>query len=74
MQIVGTHQHLWDLDLFHYAWLETAPSLNRSFRMEDYLQATKGLGIVKSVHLESDVDEALVLDETRHVLALAEKP
>ena len=74
MQIVDTHQHLWDKDLFHYSWLDTIPQLNRSFRMADYLTATKGLDVVKSLHLEADVDEPYMLDETRHLLALADQP
>jgi predicted TIM-barrel fold metal-dependent hydrolase len=74
MQIVDTHQHLWDLDLFHYAWLDSLPALNRSFRMHDYLAATQGLNVVQSVHLEADVDEPYMLDETRHLLALADRP
>ena len=74
MQIVDTHQHLWDLDLFRYSWLDSLPQLNRSFRMADYLAAAKGLGIVKSVHLEADVDENYMLEETQHLLALADRP
>jgi predicted TIM-barrel fold metal-dependent hydrolase len=74
MQIVDTHQHLWDLDLFRYSWLDSVPSLNRCFRMPDYLAAAKGLNVVKSVHLEADVDEPYMLDETRHLLALADQP
>lgn len=74
MQIVDTHQHLWDLDLFRYSWLSTLPQLNRSFRMADYLDATTGLDVVKSVHLEADVDERYMLDETRYLLALADQP
>jgi predicted TIM-barrel fold metal-dependent hydrolase len=73
MKIIDTHQHLWDLDLFTYSWLDGVPSLRKSFRMEDYVKAGEGLGIEKSVHLEADVDEAYMLDETRHVLALAEQ-
>jgi predicted TIM-barrel fold metal-dependent hydrolase len=73
MQIVDTHQHLWDLDLFRYSWLDSFSRLNRSFRMPDYQAATKGLGIVKSVHLEADVDQPYMLDETRHLLALADQ-
>jgi predicted TIM-barrel fold metal-dependent hydrolase len=73
MQIVDTHQHLWDLDLFRYSWLNSLPALNRSFRMPDYLEAAKGLNVVKSVHLEADVDEPYMLDETRHLLALADQ-
>ena len=73
MKIIDTHQHLWDLDLFKYSWLDDIPSLQRSFRMEDYLKAGEGLEIEKSVHLEADVDEPYMLDETRHILALAEQ-
>src|SRR5258708_1839572 len=74
MQIVDTHQDLWDLDLFRYSWLDSLPALNHSFRMPDYLAAAKGLNVVKSVHLEADVDEPYMLDETRHLLALADQP
>jgi predicted TIM-barrel fold metal-dependent hydrolase len=73
MKIVDTHQHLWDLDLFHYAWLRQLPVLNRSFRMSDYLDATNGLLIEKSVHLEANVDESFMVDETKHLLQLADR-
>ena len=74
MQIIDTHQHLWDLDLFRYSWLDSFPRLNRSFRMSDYQEAASGLEVLKSVHLEADVDEPYMLDETRHLLALAKQP
>lgn len=74
MQIVDTHQHLWDPDLFRYSWLKSVPSLDRPFRLPDYLEATQGLNVIKSVHLEADVDEPFMLDETRYVLALASQP
>ena len=74
MQIVDTHQHLWDTDLFRYTWLASVPSLNRSFRMPDYLAATKELNVVKSVYVEADVNEPYMLDETRQALALADLP
>jgi len=61
------------LDLFRYSWVSSIPSLNRSFRMRDYLDATAGLNVVKSVHLEADVDEPCMLGETRHLLTLAEQ-
>jgi predicted TIM-barrel fold metal-dependent hydrolase len=73
MQIIDTHQHLWDPEMFRYSWLQSIPSLNRSFRMSDYLETTQGLNVVKSVHLEADVDEPFMLDETRYLLALAEQ-
>lgn len=73
MQIVDAHQHLWDLDLFRYSWLSSYPTLNSSFRTSDYLTAVKGLNVVKSVHVEADVDERYMLEETRHILALADQ-
>ena len=73
MQIVDTHQHLWDLDKLPYSWTANQPKLNRSFRMEDYLAATKGIEIVKSVHVEADIDEEFIADETRYILELSER-
>jgi predicted TIM-barrel fold metal-dependent hydrolase len=74
MKIVDTHQHLWDKDLFHYAWLEPLPALDRSFRLDDYGQASRGLEIEKTVFVECDVDEAQVMAETLHILRLADDP
>jgi predicted TIM-barrel fold metal-dependent hydrolase len=73
VKIIDTHQHLWNLDLFRYSWLDRVPALRRSFRMEDYLCAAEGLDIEKSVHLEADVDEPFMLEETRHILVLSER-
>src|SRR5207247_3317236 len=72
MRIIDTHQHLWDLDLFSYSWCKDIPRLNRSFRMQDYLEAARGLDLAKSVHLEADVDEPYMLGETRYILSLAD--
>jgi predicted TIM-barrel fold metal-dependent hydrolase len=71
MKIIDTHQHLWDMDLFSFSWCKDIPPLDRSFRMPDYIEAIRGVGIEKSVHLEADVDEPYMLDETRYILALA---
>ena len=73
MKIIDTHQHLWDLDLFGYSWCAGIPELSRSFRMADYLEATRGLEIYKTVFVEPDVDEPFMLDETKWVLKLAEE-
>jgi predicted TIM-barrel fold metal-dependent hydrolase len=74
IKIIDTHQHLWDKDLFRYAWLESLPKLNRSFRLSDYQEATRGLEIEKTVFVECDVDEHQVEDEALHILRLAEQP
>src|SRR5262245_1711086 len=57
LPIIDTHQHLWDLKKFTLPWhaAEDVPSLRRSFVMSDYLEATKGLNVVKTVYMEVDV-------------------
>ena len=74
MKFVDTHQHLWDKDLFHYAWLEPLPQLDRSFRLSDYRDASRDFDIEKTVFVECDVDEAQVIDEALHILRLADDP
>lgn len=73
MEIVDTHQHLWDLERFRYSWLQSYPTLNRSFLMSDYLTATKDLNVTKSVHLEADADEPFMRQETSYLLGLSEQ-
>ena len=71
MRIIDTHQHLWDLDQFPYSWTVNRPILNRSFRLDDYFLAARDVEVAKSVHVEADVDEDFMLQETLHVLSLA---
>jgi predicted TIM-barrel fold metal-dependent hydrolase len=73
MQIIDTHQHLWDPQVFKYSWLDSLPTLNRRFDMKDYLHASAGT-VVESVHMEADVDDAFILDENQHLLRVADDP
>ena len=59
--IIDTHQHLWDFKLFHPPWLKGEPILDKSMTMADYLKATEGLNVRKTVYMEVDVapDEQL---------------
>ncbi len=74
MKIIDTHQHLWDVDVFKYSWLESIPALHRSFGLKDYREATRDLEIEKSVFVECDVAEPSIPEETRHFLRLADQP
>ncbi len=71
MEIIDTHQHLWDLEQFPYSWMASRPSLNRSFKLNDYYNAARGLSITRSVHVEADVDDDFMMQEALHVLSLA---
>ena len=70
LPIIDTHQHLWDLDRFELPWLAEAPSLNRNYVTSDYLEATEGLNVVKTVYMEVDVTPAQHPAEAEHVIAL----
>jgi len=71
ISVIDTHQHLWDLEQFPYSWCRNHPVLDRSFRLDDYLEATKGAPIVKTVFMECDVDDPHQLDEAAHIQSLA---
>jgi predicted TIM-barrel fold metal-dependent hydrolase len=72
MELVDTHQHLWDLSRFRYSWCSGIPALNRSFLFRDYSSAAAKLKIGRSVFVECDVDEPHALDEARMIQALSE--
>jgi predicted TIM-barrel fold metal-dependent hydrolase len=73
--LIDTHQHLWDLSKFKLPWHQgddTKP-LQRSFVMSDYLDATKGLNVVKTVYMEVDVAPEQQLAEVAYVTDLCER-
>ncbi len=75
LAIIDTHQHLWDLTKFKLAWHkdeETKP-LQRSFVMSDYLEATKGLNVVKTVYMEVDVVPEQQVEEAAYVTDLCQR-
>jgi len=65
--IIDTHQHLWDFKLFRPKWLLGAPEINKSTTMADYLKASAGLNVVKTVYMEVDVDPKDQLREAEWV-------
>jgi len=74
LEIVDTHQHLWDLDELKLPWLSGDTPLNRSYVMSDYLAASAGQNVVQSVYMEVDVAPHQQLEEARYVLDLCERP
>ncbi len=73
--IVDTHQHLWDLKKFQLPWLENGgpEELRRCFVMSDYLKATEGLNVVKTVYMEVNVAPDEQEKEAAYVIGLCEK-
>ena len=66
--IVDTHLHLWDLSRFRLPWIRQGAPLARSFVMKDFLTATMGLGVVKAVYMEVDVEVGQQRAEADYVL------
>jgi predicted TIM-barrel fold metal-dependent hydrolase len=73
LPIVDTHEHLWDLTKFNLPWTKGHEKLGRSFVTRDYLEATKGLNVVKSVYMEVDVDPAQQVQEAEYVIDLCRR-
>ncbi len=71
--IIDTHQHLWDLDRFSLPWLTDYRPLARSYSLDDYWTAARGVPIVKTVYMEVDVEPGQRQAEFRHVAALCKK-
>src|SRR4051812_41307418 len=71
--IVDTHQHLWDLSIFRLPWQKDNPRLARSFVMRDYLEATAGLNVVKSIYMEVDVEPSQQPAEADHVIEICRR-
>jgi predicted TIM-barrel fold metal-dependent hydrolase len=73
--IVDPHQHLWDLEKLKLSWLSNPAmaSLNRSFVTPDYLEATKGLNVVKAVYMEVDCDVDYQEREAEYALGLCQR-
>jgi len=73
LPIVDTHQHLWDLSKVRLSWLKSAGHLNRSYVTADYLEATRGLNVVKAVYMEVAVDDDCLVDEAEYVIELCRR-
>jgi predicted TIM-barrel fold metal-dependent hydrolase len=71
--IIDTHQHLWDLTIFRLPWQKGNPRLARSFVMRDYLEATAGLNVVKSIYMEVDVEPSQQPAEADYVIDICRR-
>ncbi|MBM3496630.1 MAG: amidohydrolase, partial [Armatimonadetes bacterium] len=71
--IVDTHQHLWDLKRLTLPWLPVSGPLAGDHVMADYLRATEGLGIERTIYMEVDVAPEQHQEEAAYALSLCGK-
>jgi L-fuconolactonase len=69
--IIDAHVHLCDPARFSYAWMKSAPALNRQVLPEDFAKAAEPVQIERFVFVEVDVDRPQHLDEAEWVADLA---
>ncbi len=83
MQIIDPHHHLWDLERFRYPWLAEPvehfagdyAAIRRSYLVDDFLEDAKDVELVKSVHLQAELDhDDDPVKETVWLQAVAEDP
>lgn len=70
MRIIDTHLHLVYPDRLAYPWLDTVPELKRPWSVDSYFAEAAPLGIEAALHMEVDVTETQMLDETRQMLGI----
>lgn len=83
MRIIDAHHHLWDLDRLSYPWLEEPidhlvgdySPIRRNYRPADLLADAEHQKLVKSVHLQAEIDHGLdPAEETAWLQGLADAP
>ncbi len=73
MQIVDTHQHLWNRSRFTLPWITKGTVLDADFGIPEYKEATAG-AVSRTVYMEVDVDPAQQWDEAVYVNGLCNDP
>jgi predicted TIM-barrel fold metal-dependent hydrolase len=68
LPIIDTHQHLWDLKKFRLPWIQEGSILAKNHLMSDYLKATEGLNVVKTIYMEVDLDPVQQQAEAEFVI------
>lgn len=68
---IDTHLHIIDRSALPYPWLSQAPDLDHDFLYEIYATEARRCGITTALHMEVDVDPAVMQDETDHIRTIA---
>ena len=70
--LFDTHLHLIYPDILKYPWLDKVDSLNKPSLYEDYHIKASRLGISACLHMEVDVEENQIKEETKMIHNLIE--
>lgn len=70
--LIDPHIHLWNLNHLEYPWLESVPSINRSYLLQDYDEATRGRSVEAMVFVQCECRPDQYLKELAWVQGLAD--
>lgn len=72
--LIDTHLHLVDRSQLSYPWLADVPALDRDWTYEAYDTIARRVGISAALHMEVDVEEDSIRQETAIVEQLMNRP
>lgn len=72
--LFDTHVHLIDRQRLNYPWLENVPALDKDATYADYARNCRQLGITQSLHMEVDVAENDIENESDYIKELMDSP
>lgn len=64
---IDTHLHLLYPQRLNYDWTHAIPKLDQAFSLEDYAHIARPLGISQALHMEVDVREHQIEEETQMI-------
>ena len=83
LEIIDCHHHLWDLTANYYPWLTDKIGtrvcgdyavIRKNYLLGDFFRDAAGLNLVKSVHVQAEIDHRDPVRETRWLQAVADGP
>lgn len=75
--VVDTHFHLWDLQRFHYPWLNDAGAegLRWDYLVDDWRRDVKAVDLLATVHVQAEIDHTTdPAEETAWLASIAREP
>ena len=75
MKIIDAHHHLWDIKIHDYPWLKKDPEnpLSKNYLIDDFNEDIGELEVIKSVHVQGEMNHENSLDETKWLQEVANK-
>src|SRR5215813_2989748 len=71
--LIDAHHHLWDTAVFPYPWLNAAAAgIPRRYLLDDFLGDAADWSIVKSVHVQGEIDRTHSIAETVWLQGIAD--